>query len=94
MTAAGAVTLERVAQDGMRVRASAGASSFRRQETLEAHLEDARAQVERLAQERERRGGAPTGSGCPLELLLYLVSSCAGMPARPNRSRAPAWCKP
>ena len=53
LTAAGAVTLERVAQDGMRVRASAGASSFRRQETLEAHLEDARAQVERLAQQRE-----------------------------------------
>ena len=51
LTVAGAVTLERVAQDGMRVRASA--SSFRRQETLEAHLENARAQVERLAQERE-----------------------------------------
>jgi transposase len=53
LTTAGAVTLERVAQDGMRVRASAGASSFRRQETLEAHLEEARAQVARLAQERE-----------------------------------------
>ena len=53
LMAAGAVTLERVAQDGMRVRASAGANSFRRQETLEAHLEEARAQVARLAQERE-----------------------------------------
>jgi len=53
LTAAGAVTLERVAQDGMRVRASAGASSFRRHETLERHLEEARAQVERLAKERE-----------------------------------------
>ena len=53
LTAAGAVTLERVAQDGMRVRASAGASSFRRQDTLERHLEEARAQVERLAKERE-----------------------------------------
>ncbi len=53
LTAAGAVTLELVAQDGMRVRASAGASSFRRQETLEKHLEEARAQVARLAQERE-----------------------------------------
>jgi hypothetical protein len=48
-----AVTLERVAQDGMRVRASAGASSFRRQETLEKHLEEARDQVARLAKERE-----------------------------------------
>ena len=53
LMAAGAVTLERVAQDGMRVRASAGASSLRRQETLEKHLEEARAQVTRLAQERE-----------------------------------------
>ena len=53
LTVAGAVTLERVAQDGMRVRASAGASTFRRQETLEKHLRAARAQVARLAKERE-----------------------------------------
>jgi len=53
LMAAGVVTLERVAQDGMRVRASAGASSFRRQERLEEYLKLARAQVERLAQERE-----------------------------------------
>jgi len=53
LMAAGAVTLERVAQDGMRVRASAGASSFRRHDTLERHLKEARAQVERLAKERE-----------------------------------------
>ena len=53
LLAAGAVTLERVAQDGMRVRASAGASSFRRRKRLEEYLEEARAQVERLAQERE-----------------------------------------
>ena len=53
LMAAGAVTLERVAQDGMKVRASAGASSFRRQEGLEAYLKEARAQVERLAWERE-----------------------------------------
>jgi len=42
LMAAGAVTLERVAQDGMRVRASAGASSFRRRDRLEKHLEEAR----------------------------------------------------
>lgn len=48
------VQLERVAQDGMRVRASAGKSSFRRQETLAKHLEDAREQVEQLRQEREQ----------------------------------------
>ena len=53
LMAAGAVTLEKVAQDGMRVRASAGVSSFRRQKRLEECLKEARAQVERLAQERE-----------------------------------------
>ena len=53
LSAAGAVTLERVAQDGMRVRASAGAASFRRKERLEKHLELARQQVERLKEERE-----------------------------------------
>jgi transposase len=48
---AGAVTLERVAQDGMRVRASAGASSFRRRETLERHLAEAERRVETLKSE-------------------------------------------
>lgn len=38
----GLVTLERVAQDGTRVRASAGSSSFRRRETLERCLKEAR----------------------------------------------------
>ena len=47
------VSLDQVAQDGMRVRASAGAASFRRKETLERCLEEAREQVQRLAQERE-----------------------------------------
>ncbi len=51
--AADIVTLERVAQDGMRVRASAGAASFRGRKKLEACLDRARAQVQRLAQERE-----------------------------------------
>jgi transposase len=53
LMAAGAVTLERVAQDGMRVRASAGASSFRRKDRLAACRAEARAQVQRLAAERE-----------------------------------------
>lgn len=53
LMAAGSVTLKRVAQDGMRVRASAGAASFRRRERLEGCLQVARAQVARLAQERE-----------------------------------------
>jgi transposase len=45
------VKLERVAQDGMRVRASAGAASFRRRSTLERCLEEAQAQVEALKRE-------------------------------------------
>ena len=53
LLAAKAVTLVRVAQDGMRVRASAGAASFRRKGKLETCLEEARAQVERLAAARE-----------------------------------------
>jgi transposase len=47
------VTLNRVSLDGMRVRASAGKSSFRRQPTLEEHLEIATEQVTRLRQELE-----------------------------------------
>jgi transposase len=42
------VTMKRVAQDGMRVRASAGKASFRRRPRLEQFLEDARQQVEAL----------------------------------------------
>jgi len=45
------VTLDRVAQDGIKVRASAGAASFRRKPTLEEHLEEAREQIEALKQE-------------------------------------------
>lgn len=38
LAAVGAIRLERVAQDGMRVRADAGAASFRRQASLQEHL--------------------------------------------------------
>src|SRR6185437_4384865 len=44
----GLLSLTRVAQDGMKVRASAGASSFRRRPTLAQCLEQAQAQVEAL----------------------------------------------
>lgn len=53
LLAAEAVSLNQVAQDGMRVRASAGAASFRRQDGLERCLAEAREQVERLGKERE-----------------------------------------
>jgi transposase len=54
----GLVSLNRVAQDGMRVRASAGGSSFRRKARLEEHLQDARAQVEALKNQVDEDSGA------------------------------------
>jgi transposase len=53
MMDAGLVTLRHVAQDGMRVRASAGASSFRRESSLQRCLMEAEQQVAVLAAKRE-----------------------------------------
>ena len=47
----GLVTMNRVAQDGMRVRAHAGSSSFRRSKTLTRLEEEAQQQVEALRKE-------------------------------------------
>ena len=55
---AGAASLDRVAQDGMRVRASAGAASFRRHSTLKQCHEQAKQQVERLRGELDADPGA------------------------------------
>jgi hypothetical protein len=46
----GVIDLDRVAQDGLRVRASAGAASFRRRETLERLLQEAQVELQRLQQ--------------------------------------------
>jgi transposase len=54
------VTMDRVAQDGMRVRADAGPSSFRRRGTLEACLDEARQQVEALKAADEEQGNEAT----------------------------------
>jgi transposase len=56
----GLVTLERVAQDGVRVRASAGAASFRRGPTLEEWQAQAQAQVEALRRELQEDPSATT----------------------------------
>src|SRR5665213_1343077 len=65
LTAVGAITLAHVTQDGVRVRANAGAASFRRQVRLEEHLAEARelvcslkAQVEADPGEAKRRSQA------------------------------------
>jgi transposase len=54
------VDLNRVALDGMRVRACAGAASFRRKQTLEEHLAEAKDQVARLKQEMDDDPAAPS----------------------------------
>jgi transposase len=51
----GLVTMERVAQDGMKVRAAAGAASFHRQTTLATALLDAEAQIAELARQVDAR---------------------------------------
>lgn len=50
----GSVTLQRVSQDGIRIRASAAAASFRRRVTLEDCLKTAKTQVRRLRAELEQ----------------------------------------
>ncbi len=56
----GLIDLDRVAQDGMRVRASAGAASFRRRETLERLLQEAQAEVQRLQQKLATPASEPS----------------------------------
>ena len=58
LMAAGVAGLERVAQDGVRVRASAGAASFRRHSTLKECRRRAREEVARLRRELDADPGA------------------------------------
>lgn len=53
LTSEGLVSLDRVAQDAMKVRASAGAASFRRRPTLQEALAEAEAQLAALQTELE-----------------------------------------
>jgi len=53
LSSEGLVSLERVMHDGTRIKACAGADSFRRQERLMEHLEAARKQVEAMGDPRE-----------------------------------------
>jgi transposase len=60
LMAEGLVELTRVAQDGVRVRASAGAASFRREPRLQAYWAEAAAQVAAVRQELEDDPAATT----------------------------------
>lgn len=53
LSAAGIIDLDEVAQDGLRVRAAAGASSFRREKTLQNELEKATSLIGQLKQEQD-----------------------------------------
>jgi hypothetical protein len=58
LCAAGAIDMSTLAQDGVRVRASAGAASFRRRGRLEQHLAAARELVARLKREVDENSDA------------------------------------
>ncbi len=60
LMAEGLVTLERVAQDGVRVRASAGAASFRGKDALAECLKEAQEQVATLKRELDEDPSATT----------------------------------
>jgi transposase len=47
----GIISIERVAQDGMKVKANAGKGSFRREKTLKQHLKEAESYVKELQKE-------------------------------------------
>lgn len=53
LTRGGAVEIHRIAVDGTRQRASAGRGSFKKRQTLEAHLAEAQAHVEALKKQED-----------------------------------------
>ena len=65
LSADGLITLERVMQDGTKIRAHAASDSFRRQERVEQALKEAK-EPSRCARGAERRGNQPApGQGTP-----------------------------
>lgn len=58
LSAAGAIDLDEVVQDGMRVRAAAGSGSYRRKKSLRKELQKARRLVARLKRETDDDHGA------------------------------------
>lgn len=98
LTHQGLMTLERVAQDGMRVRADAGAASFRREPSLIEHRAAARAQVEHLKKALTEDPGAKlrvqeaARARAAQDRLTRIERALAEMPAvaevkRRNRSK-------
>jgi hypothetical protein len=96
----GVVTLNAVAQDGMKVRASAGAASFRREKTLEECLQAAEAQLAALKDELHKDGSATTQRGAARKraaeekldairrALIEMPAVVAAKEAQKNKGRA------
>jgi transposase len=59
LSAEGLITLQRVVHDGTKIKACAGADSFRREETLQAHLQAAREQVQAMGDPRADQPARP-----------------------------------
>lgn len=53
LSAAGLIDLDEIAQDGVKVRANAGAASFRRRKTIESELVKAKALLDRLTKDED-----------------------------------------
>lgn len=83
----GLIDLDRVAQDGMRVRASAGAASFRRRQTLERLLQEAQAEVGRLHQELAATAADPIA-----KQEVATEQTPADEPAPSRQQQAAAMC--
>ena len=80
----GIVTLARVAQDGTRVRGSAGAGSFRRGETLQACQRQARKQVERTQRQTDATVNAQVEAAqrrAAIDRLARVEEALAQLPA-------------
>jgi transposase len=58
LSVAGLIDLDEIAQDGVKVRASAGAASFRRRKTLQAELGKAKDLLARLARDEDNDPGS------------------------------------
>lgn len=93
LLAGGLIGLDQVAQDGLRIRASAGGGSFRRLPTLEKAQRLAAAQVQRLKAEIEADPAAGQGRRAAAqrraaaERLAKLDAALAAMPEAQARKR-------
>jgi transposase len=88
----GVISLAEVAQDGLRVRAAAGAGSLRRGESLQEHLAAARQQVEALKAAAQPAAAGERGSRAARERAAHerqqrLEAAVAALPEAQERLR-------